>query len=74
MHGTINMSTQKGCKFCIRYGLPLLPVRPAVVARDDALPIYTGSVTIPNAGQLHGRDACCVRVIYTSGLSQVTAG
>ncbi|MCM6998073.1 hypothetical protein M8N42_10605 [Enterobacter asburiae] len=41
------MSTQKGCKFCTRYGLPLLPVRPAVVARDDALPLLPGSVTIP---------------------------
>ncbi|HCH0659699.1 TPA: hypothetical protein NKO55_004315 [Enterobacter asburiae] len=41
------MSTQKGCKFCIRYGLPLLPVRPAIVAKDDALPLLPGSVTVP---------------------------
>lgn len=41
------MSTQKGCKFCIRYGLPILPVRPAVVAKDDALPLLPGSVTVP---------------------------
>ncbi|MDN2614003.1 hypothetical protein OB912_02475 [Enterobacter kobei] len=41
------MSTQKGCKFCTRYGLPLLPVRPAVVAKDDALPLLPGSVTVP---------------------------
>lgn len=41
------MSTQKGCKFCIRYGLPLLPVRPAVVAKDDALPLLPDSITVP---------------------------
>ena len=41
------MSTQKGCKFCTRYGLPLLPVRPAVVARDDVLPLLPGSVAVP---------------------------
>lgn len=41
------MSTQKGCKFCIRYGLPVLPVRPAVVAKDDALPLLPESITVP---------------------------
>lgn len=41
------MSTQNGCKFCIRYGLPVLPVRPAVVAKDDALPLLPDSVIIP---------------------------
>ena len=41
------MSTQKGCKFCIRYGLPILPVRSAVVAKDDALPLLPESITVP---------------------------
>jgi len=41
------MSIQKGCKFCTRYGLPLLPVRPAVVAKDDALPHLPDSITVP---------------------------
>lgn len=41
------MSPQKGCKFCIRYGLPVLPVRPAVVAKDDALPLLPESITVP---------------------------
>ncbi|MBE3177899.1 hypothetical protein INF83_09250 [Enterobacter cloacae complex sp. P3B] len=41
------MKTQKGCKFCIRYGLPFLPVRPAVVAKDDALPHLPDSITVP---------------------------
>lgn len=45
------MSTQKGCKFCIRYGLPVLPVRPAVVAKDDALPLLPGSITVPAVAQ-----------------------
>ncbi|QBM22766.1 hypothetical protein E1B03_10060 [Citrobacter arsenatis] len=41
------MSTQQGCKFCIRYGLPVLPVRPAIVAKDDALPHLPESITLP---------------------------
>lgn len=45
------MSTKKGCKFCIRYGLPVLPVRPAIVAKDDALPFLPGSITVPTKAQ-----------------------
>ncbi|MBW4200177.1 hypothetical protein JW319_02175 [Enterobacter cloacae subsp. cloacae] len=45
------MNTQKGCKFCIRYGLPVLPVRLAVVAKDDALPLLPESITIPAKAQ-----------------------
>lgn len=41
------MSTEKGCKFCIRHGLPILPVRPAVVAKDDTLPHLPASIVVP---------------------------
>ncbi|MBU9821823.1 hypothetical protein J1782_18155 [Rahnella sp. BCC 1045] len=45
------MSTQQGCKFCTRQGLPVLPVRPAVVAKDDTLPHLPGSIAVPVAPQ-----------------------
>lgn len=45
------MSIQKGCKFCIRHGLPVLPVRPAVVAKDDTLPHLPDSITVPAKAQ-----------------------
>ncbi|HGL4531835.1 hypothetical protein [Enterobacter roggenkampii] len=34
------MSNEKGCKFCQRDGLPVLPVRPAIMEKGDALPLY----------------------------------
>ncbi|MDV5142742.1 T6SS effector BTH_I2691 family protein, partial [Chimaeribacter arupi] len=45
------MSTQKGCKFCTRYGLPLLPIRPAVKEEADTLPVLPGHITVPAAAQ-----------------------
>ncbi|EFH3552816.1 hypothetical protein D3K17_12510 [Escherichia coli] len=45
------MSTQKGCKFCIRHGLPVLPVRPAIVAKDDTLPHLPTSIKVPVKAQ-----------------------
>lgn len=41
------MSNEKGCKFCKRYGLPILPVRPAVMEKGDRLPVLPGSFTLP---------------------------
>lgn len=41
------MKTQKGCKFCIRYGLPILPIRPAVITKDDKLPLLPDSIAVP---------------------------
>ena len=41
------MSTQKGCRFCLRHGLPVLPVRPAVVGQEDNLPVLPASITTP---------------------------
>lgn len=45
------MDTQKGCKFCRRYGLPLLPVRPAVKEEADALPVLPATISVPAAAQ-----------------------
>jgi len=41
------MSNAKGCQFCRRYGLPVLPVRPAVMEKGDRLPTLPGSITVP---------------------------
>lgn len=41
------MSNEKGCKFCQRDGLPVLPVRPAIMEKGDALPALSGSITVP---------------------------
>lgn len=45
------MTTEQGCKFCRRYGLPVLPVRPAVMANDDCLPQLPTEVTVPITAQ-----------------------
>ncbi|WNN45657.1 T6SS effector BTH_I2691 family protein [Winslowiella toletana] len=45
------MSNAKGCKFCRRYGLPVLPVRPAVMEKGDRLPTLPGSITVPVAAE-----------------------
>ncbi len=41
------MSNKKGCKYCQRYGLPVLPVRPAVMEKGDRLPVLPDSITVP---------------------------
>lgn len=45
------MSTQKGCKFCIRHGLPVLPIRPAIVANEDTLPHLPANIDVPVKAQ-----------------------
>lgn len=41
------MTTEHGCKFCRRYGLPVLPVRPAVMEKGDRLPALPDSISVP---------------------------
>ena len=41
------MSTTQGCKFCIRHGLPIIPIRPAVVAKEDSLPPLPTNIAAP---------------------------
>ncbi len=55
------MSSQKGCKFCIRHGLPVLPVRPAVMAIDDTLPHLPASINVPVEAQ--GETAWTARLL-----------
>ncbi|MHA7848458.1 T6SS effector BTH_I2691 family protein [Serratia sp. D1N4] len=55
------MSTQKGCKFCIRRGLPLLPARPAVISQSDTLPHLPASITVPTVAQ--GETAWTARLL-----------
>lgn len=45
------MTTEQGCKFCRRYGLPVLPVRPAVMANDDCLPQLPAEIAVPITAQ-----------------------
>lgn len=55
------MSIQKGCKFCQRYGLPVLPVRPAVMAQDDILTPLHSSIAVPVSTQ--GETAYTARLL-----------
>lgn len=55
------MSTQQGCKFCIRHGLPILPARPAIMAQDDTLPSLPSSMTVPVTAQ--GETAWTARLL-----------
>ncbi|NMP26615.1 hypothetical protein GW590_07040 [Rahnella sp. SAP-1] len=55
------MNTKKGCKFCTRHGLPLLPVRPAVMSQDDVLPQLPSTLTPPLAAQ--GETAWTARLL-----------
>lgn len=41
------MSNEKGCTFCRRYGLPILPVRPAVIEKGDTLPVLPNNISMP---------------------------
>jgi len=41
------MSHEQGCKFCRRYGLPVLPVRPAIMEKGDTLPVLPDNITVP---------------------------
>lgn len=45
------MTTDQGCKFCRRYGLPVLPIRPAVMANDDYLPQLPAEISLPIPAQ-----------------------
>ena len=42
---------RQGCKFCVRYGLPVLPVRPAVMEGNDELPHLPENIFIPVQAQ-----------------------
>lgn len=45
------MTDNKGCTFCIRHGLPVLPVRPALMAQAEPVPVLPGSIVMPVSAQ-----------------------
>uniref|UniRef100_UPI0039B0407D T6SS effector BTH_I2691 family protein n=1 Tax=Morganella psychrotolerans TaxID=368603 RepID=UPI0039B0407D len=58
--------TSKGCEFCNRHGLPVLPVRPSVFAEKDNLPAVPGSIDIPVEAK--GRTKYTLRLLRTGFL------
>jgi hypothetical protein len=61
------MTTEQGCKFCRRYGLPVLPARPAVIAADDSLPLLPADITVPVPAQ--GQTAYTARLLRAGFLN-----
>ncbi|MDR3104216.1 MAG: hypothetical protein LBU96_07160 [Yokenella regensburgei] len=55
------MTDSKGCTFCIRRGLPILPVRPALMAQSEPLPVLPGSIVMPVQAQ--GESAYTTRLL-----------
>ncbi|EJD6083019.1 MULTISPECIES: T6SS effector BTH_I2691 family protein [Providencia] len=47
------MNKRQGCKFCTRKGLPILPVRPAIMSQHDILPLLPNNihVSVPPQGE-----------------------
>ncbi|WP_336222119.1 T6SS effector BTH_I2691 family protein [Citrobacter amalonaticus] len=56
------MSESKGCNFCRRSGLALLPVRPGVKAQDDSAPDFPSTFTAP-AVAAQGETAYTARLL-----------
>ncbi|EOC0417692.1 hypothetical protein ACI0Z1_002233 [Cronobacter malonaticus] len=56
------MSESKGCNFCRRSGLALLPVRPGVKARDDSAPDFPATFTAPSVAA-QGETAYTARLL-----------
>ncbi|AIR66364.1 T6SS effector BTH_I2691 family protein [Cedecea neteri] len=61
------MTSEQGCKFCRRYGLPVLPVRPAVMANNDCLPALPADITLPVPAQ--GQTAYTGRLLRAGFLN-----
>lgn len=45
------MFSEKGCTFCRRYGMPVLPVRPALMEKNDRLPPLPDCISVPVAAE-----------------------
>lgn len=41
------MTDSKGCTFCMRHGMPVLPVRPALMAQTEPVPVLPDSIVMP---------------------------
>lgn len=55
------MTDNKGCTFCIRHGLPILPVRPALMAQAEPVPVLPDSIVMPVSAQ--GETAYTTRLL-----------
>lgn len=56
-----------GCRFCQRHGLPILPVRPAIMSQHDILPTLPDNVQVPIAAQ--GETAYTLRLMRSGYLN-----
>lgn len=52
---------RQGCEFCSRQGVPILPVRPAIISQHDKLPIMPNHLQIPVNTQ--GETAYTLRLL-----------
>ncbi|SPY78744.1 T6SS effector BTH_I2691 family protein [Providencia rustigianii] len=57
----------EGCSFCQRRGLPILPVRPAIMSQHDVLPIMPDSIQVPIPAQ--GETAYTLRLMRSGYLN-----
>lgn len=60
-------NTRQGCKFCTRKGLPILPVRPAIMSQHDILPVIPESIQMPVPAQ--GETAYTLRLMRSGYLN-----
>lgn len=60
-------SKKEGCKFCTRYGFPILPVRPAIMSQNDILPVIPNTIDVPINNQ--GETAYTLRLLRAGYLN-----
>jgi len=58
---------REGCRFCQRRGLPILPVRPAIMSQHDILPVMPESIQVPIPAQ--GETAYTLRLMRSGYLN-----
>ncbi|WP_272687122.1 T6SS effector BTH_I2691 family protein [Providencia sp. PROV149] len=58
---------REGCHFCQRRGLPILPVRPAIMSQHDILPVMPESIQVPIPAQ--GETAYTLRLMRSGYLN-----
>lgn len=57
----------RGCDFCTRYGLPILPVRPAIISQRDKLPVIPEDIQVSVKAQ--GEIAYTLRLLRSGYLN-----
>ncbi|WP_353241877.1 T6SS effector BTH_I2691 family protein [Providencia sp.] len=61
------INKRQGCKFCTRTGLPILPVRPAIMSQHDILPLLPDNIHVPVPAQ--GETAYTLRLMRSGYLN-----